>query len=180
MHSIQSHLRRGVVPALFLLVNLSTASAQPAVVPNQPGLEPDSIRQRARDAAAATVTLMQFSIDPGSIRQRDRDKDTAVATVTLKVPSPTFFVCQIRSSDGYKIGFPNIIFKKGEIQGTAQGTVYWLHILKDCSIKLSAFNVDDPDEKLWYTVELKVKDANEDEDNENDRDKLGPANEPHL
>lgn len=108
--------------------------------------------------AFSTGVPVEFSIAPATIRQQNKDEGSAVATVTLKAPSPTFFVCQIRSNDPEKISFSTIIFKKGQVQGTAAGVVHWLRILKDGTIKLSAFSVDAPGEKLWFTVGLKVKD----------------------
>jgi len=110
--------------------------------------------------ALSTGIPLQFSIDPATVRQRERDETPVVVTVVLKVPSPGFFVCQIRSGDKDKVTFTDIVFKKGQLQGTAGGVVHWLRITKDCEVRVSAFSVDAPDEKLWFTVALRTKELN--------------------
>jgi hypothetical protein len=108
--------------------------------------------------AFSTGVPTQFTVDPASVRELEKDESTVTATVTLQSPSPTYFVCQIRSSDRQKLSFTNIIFKKGQVEGTAPGTVHWLQVLKDTAVKVSAFSVDAPGNKLWFTVSLKLKD----------------------
>ena len=108
--------------------------------------------------ALSTGIPLRFTIDPATLRQREKDETPVLATVTLKVPAPVVFVCQIRSSDKGKVSFNDIVFKKGQIEGTAPGMVSWTRILQDCAVKVSAFSVDAPGEKLWFTVTLKVKD----------------------
>ena len=107
--------------------------------------------------AFSTGIPLKFSIDPATVRQRDKDETPLQATVFLKAPSPTFFVCQIRSSHNSGVTFANIVFKKGQTQGTSTGTVHWPGILKDSTVKVSAFSVDSPGEKLWFTISLKTK-----------------------
>jgi hypothetical protein len=65
--------------------------------------------------ALSTGVPIQFTIDPATVRKREKDETPLVATVVLKVPSPSFFVCQIRSSDKDEITFTDIVFKKGQI-----------------------------------------------------------------
>ena len=113
--------------------------------------------------ALSTGIPVQFNVDPATVRQREKNETPVIATVILKVPSPTFFACQIRSSDKDKISFSDIIFKKGQIKGTATGIVHWGQILRNCDVKISAFSVDAPEEKLWFTLALKIKDPTQPE-----------------
>jgi hypothetical protein len=106
-------------------------------------------------SAFSTGAPVTFTVDPATIRQRDRDTSQVQALVTLSEPSPTFFICRIRSYDPDKIGFSTIIFKKGDIQGKGVGTVHWKAVYKDCRVRLSAFNTDAPDRQLSFTVALK-------------------------
>jgi hypothetical protein len=115
-------------------------------------------------SAFSTGIPLKFSIDPATIRQQDKDESEVLATVILTVPSPTYFICQIRSSDRNGVTFNDIVFKKGQIQGTSSGIIHWQRILKDGDVKVSAFSVDAPGEKLWFTITLKTKDENEPED----------------
>jgi len=108
-----------------------------------------------------------FNIDPVTVRQKEKSETPVLATVILKAPSPSFFVCQIRSTDRNKVSFANIVFKKGQLQGTAQGTVHWQSILKDCEVRISAFSIDAPEEKLWSAVVLKTGNLNPLENDEN-------------
>jgi hypothetical protein len=105
--------------------------------------------------AFSTGLPVSFTVDPATIRQRDRDTSEVQALVKLSEPSPTFFVCQIRSFDSDKIAFSTIIFKKGDTQGKSVGTVHWKAVYKDCRVRLSAFNTDAPDQQLSFTVALK-------------------------
>ena len=114
----------------------------------------------AKAPALSTGIPIQFSLDPATIRQGEKDKSNVLATVVLQAPSPTVFVCQLRSSDKDKVSFVDIIFKKGQLKGTASGIVYWKRILHDCEVKVSAFSVDAPGEKLWFTITLRVQDQN--------------------
>ena len=106
-------------------------------------------------SAFSTGVPASFTVEPATIRQRDRDTSQVQALVKLSEPSPTFFVCQIRSYDSDKIAFSTIIFKKGDIQGKSQGIVHWKAVYKDCRVRLSAFNTDAPDQQLSFTVALK-------------------------
>jgi hypothetical protein len=76
-----------------------------------------------------------FSIEPATLRQGDKDVTTVLATVTLQSPSPTFFVCALRSADKQKIDFATIIFRKGQTTGEAPGYVHWHSILKDVRLQ---------------------------------------------
>jgi hypothetical protein len=115
-----------------------------------------------QDAPAFSTGIpLKFSIDPATVRQQEKDESEVLATVILEVPSPAYFICQIRSSDKNGVTFNDIIFKKGQIQGTSSGIIHWQRILKDCDVKVSAFSVDAPGEKLWFTIMLKTKDENE-------------------
>jgi hypothetical protein len=114
-------------------------------------------------AALLTGIPLRFEIDPATIRQQEADETSVLATVVLKVPSPGVFVCQIRSGDKNKVTFTDIVFRKGQLKGTAPGIVHWQRILNDCEVKVSAFSVDAPGEKLWFTVALKTKDRNQSE-----------------
>jgi hypothetical protein len=107
--------------------------------------------------ALSTGIPLQFNIDPATVRQREKDETAVLATIVLKVPSPSFFVCQIRSGDKNKVTFTDIVFKKGQLKGTAQGIIHWQRIMKDCEVKVSAFSVDAPGEKLWFTLAIKTK-----------------------
>jgi hypothetical protein len=107
--------------------------------------------------ALSTGIPLQFSIDPGTVRQTEKDETPVTATVILKEPSSNIFVCRIRSGDKNKITFANIVFKKGQSKGTATGIVHWFRIVKNCEVKVSAFNVDTPGEKLWFTIALKTR-----------------------
>ena len=111
-------------------------------------------------ALSASVPL-QFNIEPATIRQTEKDETPITATVVLKVPAPNVFVCQIRSSDKNKVTFDNIVFKRGQTRGTARGIVHWSRIVKNGEVKVSAFNVDTPGEKLWFTVALKTKEPDQ-------------------
>jgi hypothetical protein len=106
-------------------------------------------------SAFSTGVPVAFTVDPATIRERDRDTSEVQALVTLSEPSPTFFVCRIRSFDSDKIAFSTIIFKKGDIQGKSRGIVHWKAVYKDCRVRLSAFNTDAPDRQLSFTVALK-------------------------
>jgi hypothetical protein len=118
--------------------------------------------------ALSTGVPLQFTIDPATVRQGEKDESPVVATVVLKAPSPAVFVCQIRSSDPNKLTFARIVFKIGDIKGQATGTIHWLRVLTDSAVKVSAFSVDAPGDKLWFTVALKPK----------DQDEIQPANGP--
>jgi hypothetical protein len=109
----------------------------------------------------STGVPSQFAIDPATVRQQDKDETSVKATVRLRVPSPTFFVCQIRSSDKDKVSFANIIFAKGQLSGKAEGLVHWSAVKTDCRVKVSAFSVDAPDGQLWFTISLKTADDDE-------------------
>jgi hypothetical protein len=114
-----------------------------------------------QDASAFSTGIpLKFSIDPATVRQQEKDKSEVIATVILTAPSPAYFICQIRSGDRNGVTFNDIVFKKGQIQGTSSGIIHWQRILKDCDVKVSAFSVDAPGEKLWFTITLKTKDEN--------------------
>lgn len=106
----------------------------------------------------ATLTL-----DPASVRQRDKDTTPVAATVTLESPSPSFFVCELRSAEPRKISFPTIIFRKGDLTGHAEGFVYWKAIRKESRVRVNTFSTDAPDRQLSFTVVLRPKTAEETE-----------------
>jgi hypothetical protein len=109
--------------------------------------------------AFSTGQPLSFSIDPATVRQREADTSPVEALIVLKEPSPTFFICQIRSFDKDKISFPNVIFRKGDLKGKSEGLVHWKFVLTDCRVRISVFNVDAPDQQLSFTVTLKPASA---------------------
>jgi hypothetical protein len=115
------------------------------------------------DALSTGVPVL-FTIDPATIRQRDKETTEVAVAVTLQTPSPSFFVCEIRSMDKNKINFTNIVFRKGDTQGKSQGLVRWKTVRTDCRVRVCAFSVDAPDQQLWFTVALKPKAVEEDAD----------------
>jgi len=115
-------------------------------------------------SAFSTGIPIKFTVDPATVRQGEKQVSSIMAHVTLQAPSPTYFICQIRSSDKDDlVTFDNIIFKKGQTEGMSSGRVHWQRIPVDCQIKISAFSVDAPEGKLWFTISLKTKNEVEDE-----------------
>jgi hypothetical protein len=114
-------------------------------------------------AALSTGIPLRFEIDPATIRRQAENETFVLATVVLKVPSPNVFVCQIRSGDKNKVTFTDIVFRKGQLKGTASGIVHWQRVPDECEVKVSAFSVDAPGEKLWFTVTLKTSEQNQSE-----------------
>jgi hypothetical protein len=105
--------------------------------------------------AMSTGIPVTFTIDPATIRQGEKDTTPVEATVVLQSPSPTFFICELRSADTGKISFPNIIFKKGDTQEEAKGLVNWKSISKEVRVRILAYSSDAPDRQLSFTVVLK-------------------------
>jgi hypothetical protein len=114
-----------------------------------------SLREGRAQATGLPLTL---TIEPAIVRAQETKESTIVATVTLKDPSPTFFICNLHSSDPEKVRFANLIFKKGQLQGLTSGVVYWPRIHVGCDVRISAFSEDAPGEKLFFTITLKPKD----------------------
>jgi hypothetical protein len=74
----------------------------------------------------------------------EQAKTSAVtATVQLRKPSPSFFICQLRSDDPRVIIFQPIIFSRGQTTGKAIGSVNWnaVHVAK---IKVTVYSTDNP------------------------------------
>lgn len=108
-------------------------------------------------AAVTTGTPETFTIDPGTVRQGEKAQTPVVATIRLRTPSIHYFICRIRSADPGKVSFNDIIFEKGQQEGTCKGQVNWTGILQECTVRICAFNMDVPDEKLWFTLHLKTR-----------------------
>lgn len=107
-------------------------------------------------AAFETGIPLSFGIDPATVRQREgTDTSKVEATVTLKSPSPAFFICQIRSYDADQISFPTIIFRKGDVKGKSEGVVHWKAVTRLARVRLAAYNADSPEMQLSFTVTLK-------------------------
>jgi len=103
----------------------------------------------------ATGTPLSLAIDPATVRQTsEKATSTTRATVLLQEPSPDFFICVLRSDDKKKIVFPTIIFRKGDTKGSSEGLVQWKAVLRECRIRISAYNAESPDRKLTFTVTL--------------------------
>ena len=111
--------------------------------------------------ALSTGVPVSFTVDPSTVRQRQKDTSAVTATVTLESPSPTFFICELRSADPRKLSFPTIIFRKGDIRQQTQGVANWKFVRKDARIRVTAYSVDAPDRQLSFTVALKPKAAEE-------------------
>jgi hypothetical protein len=103
----------------------------------------------------ATGTLLSLSVDPATLRQTsDKATSKAVTTVLLQDPAPAVFVCIVRSDQPAKIGFPTIVFRKGDRKATCEGKVQWKSVLRECRIRISAYNADAPDRRITFTVTL--------------------------
>ncbi len=107
--------------------------------------------------AVSTGTPETFTIEPGTVRQGDKAQTPVVATIRLRLPAIHYFVCRIRSADPGKVSFNDIVFEKGQQEGTCKGQVNWTGIFLDCTVRVSVFNMDVPDEKLWFTLHLKAR-----------------------
>jgi hypothetical protein len=108
--------------------------------------------------AATTGVPLELKVTPGTVRAGDKNASTVSAVVTLAAPSPTFFVCNLRSSDPGQLSFDTIVFRRGQVRGQTVGVVHWRSVRKDCAIKVGAFSIDDPNVEVWFTVNLKVAD----------------------
>jgi hypothetical protein len=103
----------------------------------------------------ATGTPLSLTIDPATIRQKsEKMTSTTLATVLLQEPSPDFFICILRSDDKEKIVFPTIVFRKGDTKGSSEGRVQWKAVLRECRVRISAYNAESPDRKMTFTVTL--------------------------
>jgi hypothetical protein len=110
--------------------------------------------------AFETGEPLSFGIDPATVRQRSgSDTSKVEATVTLKSPSPAFFICQIRSDNADQISFPTIIFRKGDLKGKSEGIVRWKAVTRLARVRLAAYNADSPEMQLSFTVTLKPEPA---------------------
>jgi hypothetical protein len=112
----------------------------------------------------STGTLASFTIDPATVRQTDKETTRVAATILLQTPSPTFFICELRSPDPRKISFASIIFKKGETKGQSQGVVQWKSVLKVSRLRIIAYSTDAPDRQISFTVVLKPNTVEETDD----------------
>ncbi len=108
-------------------------------------------------AQAATGVPISLAIEPGTVKQGDDGRTYLKTTVTLQAPSPTYFICEVRSQDKHKLECSTIIFKKGDLQGKGYATVFWSGVSDDTSVKVKAFNVEAPDVAVSFTVQLQVK-----------------------
>lgn len=105
--------------------------------------------------AFETGSPLTFTVDPATVRQKENKEFSRVtATVTLKDPSPGYFVCIIRGQDEDKINFPGIIFRKGDRKASVVGTVHWKLVRREIRLRLAAYNADAPDRRLTFTVAL--------------------------
>jgi hypothetical protein len=104
-----------------------------------------------------------FTVDPPTVRQRGEEKTaTVTATVTLKEPSPNFFVCKIRGENGDILDFPPIVFWKDHVTEISKGVIHWPAVQRDMRLRFLAYNVDAPDRQLAFTVILKPDPAPDD------------------
>jgi hypothetical protein len=110
----------------------------------------------------ATGIPASFTIDPATVRQKDKDTSKVTATVILESPSPSVFICELRSAEPRKVSFGTLVFKKGDLQEVGTGLVHWKTIFKEARVRVTAFSVDAPDRQISFTVVLKPKAPEED------------------
>jgi hypothetical protein len=86
-----------------------------------------------------------------------------MVTVVLKEPSPTFFVCELRSSDPRVVRFSPLIFAKGQLQAKGNSVVYWSAVMKAEDVTVTAFSVDNPDVEVKSKLTVQPKPDTESE-----------------
>jgi hypothetical protein len=125
--------------ALALLLGWAPAGAHPTGLPG-------------------AVALM-----PRSVVQGDGATSPVMVTVVLKEPSPTFFVCELRSSDPRVVRFSPLIFAKGQLQAKGNSVVYWSAVMKAEDVTVTAFSVDNPDVEVKSKLTVQPKPDTESE-----------------
>jgi hypothetical protein len=93
---------------------------------------------------------------PSAVKQSDAATSTVTAMVTLAAPSPTFFICQLRSANPRAVRFSPIIFSKGQKEGKTTGAISWDNLRGATSVKVTAFSVDNPLREISGIVALQV------------------------
>ena len=97
-------------------------------------------------------------VTPAIVDQGEDATSTIKAQVSLRTPSPCYFICEVRSADREQLLFKDIIFKKGDTVGSGTGTIDWSQVSGPVTLEVSAFSIDAPDKAVTVEVTLHPKD----------------------
>jgi hypothetical protein len=98
-----------------------------------------------------------LAFSPRLVVQGSTGTSPVTAVVSLAAPSPTFFVCELRSSDPQAVRFSPLIFAKGQVQAKSTSVVFWSSVMMPEDVKVSAFSVDNPDLQVSSKLSLQPK-----------------------
>ena len=108
--------------------------------------------------ASGTGVPLELLIVPNVIEQGEDSTSPITTQVTLRAPSPCYFICEVRSADSRQLECRDIIFRKGDTIGSGTGTVDWSEVTETTTLRVSAFSVDAPDKAVTIKVTLQRKD----------------------